>query len=339
MRRKRRRKRIWFWLSFWCLLLVVLAPSASIAFLGWQYLHPPKKPIAETPEVFHLDYQDVSFESQNESVTLKGWLVPAEEDTSRIVIFAHGYSENRSSANVALHMAKALHSRSIASLMFDFRGAGESDGTMTSLGYYEKQDLLGAIDYAKGLGYEQIGLVGFSMGASTALNVAPEVPEVQAVVADSAFTNLDQYLETNLANLHPLAEVEFMPKLAMWEASLLTGIEPETVQPILSIQNLRDRGIFLIHAEGDEIIPASESRELAEASASMNTVLWVSPAKNHVGTYSKETNEYLVRTTAFLSYYLEKGLHGTQTAAKMEPADVTSRATSSGSISREDAEL
>ncbi|TCP54472.1 serine aminopeptidase S33 family [Tumebacillus sp. BK434] len=337
--RRKRKNRIWLWLSFWCLLLVFLAPSVSIAYLGWQYLHPPKKPILETPGAFRLDYQDIAFPSEQENVTLKGWLVPAREATSRIVIFAHGYSENRASANVALHMAKALHNRNIASLLFDFRGAGESDGTMTSLGYYEKQDLLGAIDYAKGLGYHQIGLVGFSMGASTALNVAPEVPEVQAVIADSAFTNLSQYLETNLSNLHPLAEVEFMPKLALWEASVLTGIEPEAVQPILSIQNLRDRGVFLIHAAGDEIIPASESRKLAAASDSMNTVLWVSHANKHVGTYSKETSEYLVRTTAFLSYYLDKGQGGMQTAAKSVEDEVPTQATFTERIARTDKEL
>ncbi|WP_157729424.1 alpha/beta hydrolase [Tumebacillus algifaecis] len=322
--RRKRKKRVWFWLSFWS-LLAVLAPALSIAYVSWEYLHPPKKPLSVTPMAFHLDYQDVSFHSRGEDVTLKGWLVQSKEQSRRIVIFAHGYSENRASANVALHMAHVLHLRGIASLMFDFRGAGESDGKMTSLGYFERSDLLGAIDYAKSLGYRHIGLVGFSMGASTALNVAPDVPEVQAVIADSAFTNLSQYLEGNLPNLHPLAELEFMPKLAMWETSLLTGIEPETVQPIASIQKLRDRGVFLIHAAGDDIIPASESKQLYTASGSMNTLLWVSPAQKHVGTYRTATNEYLVRTSSFLAYHLNKELDDSQVVEHMMPNDVVTK--------------
>jgi alpha/beta superfamily hydrolase len=321
-----KRKRVIVWLTFFT-LLIVLVPSVGIGYLSWLYLHPPKKPLAATPKAFYLDYQDVTFKSHADGVNLKGWLIPSKEQNRQIVIFAHGYSENRASANIALHMANVLHQRGIASLMFDFRGAGESEGTMTSLGYFEQNDLLGAIDYVKRLGYERIGLVGFSMGAATALSVAPEVPEVQAVVADSAFTDLNHYLESNLPKLHPIADIGFLSKLAMRETSLLTGIRPDLVQPIATIQSLRDRGVFLIHAQGDEIIPASESRKLAEASASMNTILWISPANKHVGTYKKETDEYLVRTTAFLAYHLDKGMEK-QEAGTQESIEVVSRARS-----------
>ncbi|MFD2169303.1 alpha/beta hydrolase [Tumebacillus lipolyticus] len=323
----KRKRRVWIWLSFLMVMLFVLLPCASVGYIGWSYLHPEKKRVEGSPKAFYLDYQDVSFSSQEQDITLKGWLIPAAEQQERIVIFAHGYSENRASANVALHMANVLHRRDIASLMFDFRGAGESDGTMTSLGYYEKQDLIGAIEYVKSLGYQQIGLVGFSMGAATALDVAPEVPEVKAVIADSAFTDLSEYLAGNLPKLHPIADIGFMPQLALWETSLLTGIEPQTVQPIESIQNVRDRGVFLIHAAGDDIIPAEESRQLAEASGSRNTVLWISPAEQHVGTYLKETNEYLVRTTAFLSYYLGVDRADLQSAQEEQIDEVVTRAT------------
>jgi dipeptidyl aminopeptidase/acylaminoacyl peptidase len=287
-------------------LLLFFTPFVYFGWLGWAYTHPEKKPPEHTPQLFELPFENITFQSADDRVTLRGWLIPAEiPHEERVVIFAHGYKENRESAKVALYMAKTLQKEGIASILFDFRGCGESDGRISSLGYYEKNDLIGAIDFAKRLGYRKIGLVGFSMGAATALSVAPQFPEVRAVVADSPFTDLDQFLKEYLHKL-PL----FLPEFILWEIKLLTGIDPEQVQPIQAIGHLHSQAVFLIHAQGDEVIPASESRRLQEASSAANTLLWVSPAKRHVGTFKDDPNRYLKRTAVFLQYHLSKGEPG-----------------------------
>ena len=290
-------------------LLLTSIPAIAIGVLSFRYTHPPKMALQTTPDSFGLSYQDVSFPSvEDDHVTLRGWLIQAKNQQRRIAIFAHGYSENRESADVALYMARSLRDKGIASLLFDFRASGESDGQETSLGYHERKDLHGAIQYAKRLGYQQIGLVGFSMGASTALDLASEVPEVQAVVADSAFSNLENYLEKKLEH-HQLTDlVPFLPKLVLWEMQMLTGIEPEQVQPIAAMPELKGKGVFLIHAGGDSVIPAAESERLRDASASPNTMLWVSDSNGHVGTFNVAQQEYLKRTSAFLTYYLSKAV-------------------------------
>ena len=289
------------------LLLIASIPAAAIGILAHRYTHPPKMALDTTPGSFGLSYQDVAFPSRGEdAVILRGWLVQAKNQHRRIAIFAHGYTENRESADVALFMARALREKGIASLMFDFRGSGESDGEETTLGYWEKGDLLGAVDYVKKLGYDKIGLVGFSMGASTALGVAPEVPEVQAVVADSAFSNLGKFLERKMAH-HPLVEaVPFLPELVLWEVQMLTGIKANQVQPIAAMPELKGKGVFLIHALGDNVISAEESEQLSEACPSLNAMLWLSHSDNHVGTFGAMPKEYLKRTSAFLTYYLSR---------------------------------
>ena len=299
-----KRKRYWLLLSLPVLLLAAV-PAVYFGWLGWMYTHPEKKPLLHTPVYFELPYQDVSFPSTDEEITLRGWHIPADEQ-DRVVIFAHGYNENRESATVALYMADALYEEGISSILFDFRGSGESDDGTTSLGYYEKDDLLGAIEYAKELGYRRIGLVGFSMGASTALDVAPQVPEVRAVVADSPYTDLDTYLQEHLPNLHAMPDLFFLPKFILWEMKMLTGIDAEDVRPIQAISQMHSKAVFLIHAEGDEVIPASESRLLQHASNAPNTVLWVSPSRDHVGTFHADPNDYLKRTMVFLKYHLTK---------------------------------
>jgi uncharacterized protein len=299
----------WLIALFLFFLFIVSIPAVAIGVLAFRYTHPPKMALHTTPGSFGLPYRDVSFPSvEDDHVTLRGWLIQATNQQRRIAIFAHGYSENRESADVALYMARTLREKGIASLMFDFRASGESDGEETSLGYHEKKDLLGAIQYAKRLGYQQIGLVGFSMGASTALGLAPDVPEVQAVVADSAFSNLDKYLEKKLEHNQLTDVVPFLPKLVLWEMQMLTGIKPDQVQPIAAMPELKGKGVFLIHADGDNVIPATESRRLSEACPSPNALLWVSDSDGHVGTFYLAQEEYLKRTSAFLTYYLSKEL-------------------------------
>jgi len=349
------------WLGFGlvlCLLLIILTPGAYFGYLGWKYTHPDKKPLSETPEEYGLSYQDVIFPSRDEQVALRGWLIQAKKQERRIVIFAHGYQENRESANVALEMASALHTRDIASLLFDFRASGESGGEMTSFGYHEQQDLLGAIQYAKQQGYERIGLVGFSMGAATALQVAPEVPEVEAVIADSAYTDMESFFQGNLYQLHSeyglFQSEEFqamfadkpwyrhafafwqkhqetlepmmmalVPKLVQWEMALLTGIQPQQMQPIAAVSALKDQGVFLIHSQGDSVIPVTESEQLEQASTAEHTILWVSKSPDHVGTFDKHPGEYIRRTTEFLGYHLRSA--GTVSAeAELEDPEVVS---------------
>src|SRR3569833_1814051 len=141
-------------------LFIVSIPAVAIGVIAFRYTHPPKMALHTTPGSFGLSYQDVAIpSSEDDHVTLRGWLIQAKNQQRRITIFAHGYSENRESADVALYMAHSLREKGIASLMFDFRASGESDGKEATLGYLENKDLLGAIQYAKRLGYQQIGLV------------------------------------------------------------------------------------------------------------------------------------------------------------------------------------
>lgn len=298
--------------------LYYLAPSLVVGALADQYLQPERLPLKSNPESFGLAYQDVTFPSSDKEVTLSGWLVQAKEQHKRIVIFAHGYKENRESAMVAVHMARALNRQGIASLLFDFRGAGLSEGTQTTFGYYERNDLLGAIAYAKRLGYDKIGLVGFSMGAATALEVAPDIPEVKAIVADSSYARMDSYLQDHLSKASPSPYLKIRPEVVMWQARLMTGIDPEEMQPVKAIAELKRQAVLLIHAEDDPVIPVSESEKLKAASGAAETQLWISDTHQHVGVYNAGPQEYVRRTTEFLAARLPVDPHDKLVEMRLE---------------------
>lgn len=279
------------------LLMAALSVVGISGYVGWQLTHPKALKITVYPADYGLEKKDVQFQSALRHVLLKGWLIPAQ-DNKKIVIFAHGYGDNRSSVKPTLPLAKALHDQGIASLLFDFRNSGESDRDITSVGQFEKADLISAIDYAKSLGYEQIGLIGFSMGGATALIAAPEVKDLRFVVADSTFADLETYLRDHLSIWSGLPNFPFTP-LIMTEIPLVTGIDPKAVKPIKAIKKVPDLPILLVHAENDNKIPSRNSVMLKEASDSDKTELWITPSDKHVGSYAQNPEEYLKKVTDF----------------------------------------
>ncbi len=296
-------KRIWIAVTS-LLLLIVLGAMAVSAYVGWSLTHPEKRPISARPESLQLPYQDVEFTSRPDQIQLRGWLIPAEGDKKDgIVIFAHGYRNNRSEAKAALPTAQVLRDSGIASLLFDFRNSGESDGTATSVGQFEKSDLLSAIAYAKSLGYQKIGVVGYSMGAATSILAVSESKDVMAVVADSPFADLRTYLEENLPVWSKLPDFPFTP-LVMWEVPLLTGMDIDQVRPIESIKKLKDVPVLLIHTKDDNKIPASNSERLKREAGSDLTELWITPGSKHVGSYQEVPDEYLQRVSQFFQLHL-----------------------------------
>ncbi len=106
---------------------------------------------------------------------LKARRFPTPNTTHKWFITSHGYTGNRliwptqghPKGEPGLEFFKFLNNHNYNVLTFDYRNSGESGGHTTTVGFYQQQDLLGAIDTI--LGQEakaQIALIGSSQGAS-----------------------------------------------------------------------------------------------------------------------------------------------------------------------------
>lgn len=198
-----------------------------------------------------------------------------------------------------LPLARAFHERGYPSLLFDFRNSGESDASVTSVGHFEKYDMLAAADFVCDRGFEEIALVGFSMGAAASLTAALEIPQVRAVVADSSFADLKPYLKKNLSLWTGLPNFPFTP-LIMWEIPLLTGIRAEEVRPVEAVRRFQGRSLLLIHDEHDPGISSDDSRMLYQASQADKTDLWITPGDRHVGSFERDPELYLNKVVRFV---------------------------------------
>ncbi|MEN6461170.1 MAG: alpha/beta fold hydrolase [Syntrophomonas sp.] len=297
---KAKRKKVYIFLTILALITFSISGVFGVsAYVGWNLTHPVRQQINNTPLSQGLPYKNVVFTSRGDNLKLKGWLIPANGST-KTVIFAHGYRKNRLQNDVpSLPIAKALVSKGYNVLMFDFRNSGQSEGKLTSVGQYEVQDLLGAVDFIKSRPEinKQIVLFGFSMGASTAILAGAREPAVSAVIADSPFADLKTYLSKNLSVWTELPSVPFNQTFFMIVPAL-TGLKPETVSPVKEIHNLNSRPILLIHGEADEDIPI-ENSELLQRNYPQAKLLRV-PGAKHVKSFTTDQNRYLYTVSAFL---------------------------------------
>jgi len=104
-----------------------------------------------------------------------------------VVCHPHPHYGGSMNNNVVCAVSEALTQASLASLRFNFRGVGDSQGEFGH-GITEREDVKAAISYARTvteIDSERIGLAGYSAGAGFALPIASNDERIKAVAAIS----------------------------------------------------------------------------------------------------------------------------------------------------------
>lgn len=287
----------------------MLLVAVAVLYLGVSLLvadrisRPLRRPLHTTPAAYGLPYEDVAFASAVDNVPLGGWYIDTPGD--RTIMILHGAGSVRDNF-INMEVGRALAERGFDVFLFDFRGHGGSGGDRTSLGEWEKRDIAGALAYLRSRGIDRVGVLGYSMGASAALLAAPEQPEIEAIVADSAFSDLFSVVESERARMG--VPNLFNPGYVFASKSLF-GVDILENEPKRAIARLSDRPVLLIHGEEDALIPvdqAYELRDFARAAGNRQIELWVVPFANHVGAVGGSREEYVSRVAAFFEAHLGK---------------------------------
>ncbi|RST57890.1 alpha/beta fold hydrolase [Siminovitchia terrae] len=284
------------------IIIILLGFAACIGisvFVGTNLTKPVKKEIEVLPSDYEMAYKDIEFMSKDEETKLSGWVLEPSVPAKMNVIFAHGYKGNRYEENIPfLPLASNLLADGYRVIMFDFRYAGESEGEMTTVGVKEKLDLIGAIDWTTANYEEPVGLLGISMGASTSILAAADSEAVIAVVADSPFSDLHDYLKVNMPVWTDLPNFPFTP-LILTIIPMMADIDLEEASPISVLDKISPRPILFIHNKGDESIPYTESEMMVKKDPEHFT-LWLTEGKGHVKSFEQNSKEYVEEVKGFL---------------------------------------
>ena len=287
-------------------IIAIVVAAILVVYVGLsifgahEAMEIPRLPLDEnvSPASVGLAYEDVSFNSRDDAVVLRGWYLPADGDYAIIIV--HGGFQHRLDDNVdTLNLAHDLVAEGYNILLFDLRGRGESEGEGRSLSNIER-DVGGAFDYMMSEGYppERIYIIGFCSGAASACIFASQ-NDVGALVLDGCFADVYDMVANQAALMGiPQFLVDFFIPGVLLMSRIFYDFELVNAQDVVADV---DCPIFFIHEENDELISLEEMQLLFELSIHPANQFWEVPDAEHSESYKTHPEEYIERVDGFLS--------------------------------------
>ncbi len=245
-----------------------------------------------------IAFEDVTIPSFD-GTRLYGWWMSANRRGPTAVVL-HGVKKNRTDV---LRAALILRRGGFNVLVFDGRGHGNSEGRYVTYGFYERRDVESAIEWLvkqKKIDRGRIGLVGESMGAAIALQVAAHNPWVRAVWADSPFASLRRVTEEFVQRVTRLPGAVLNPLLwtTIQVANYRGKFDVRSVDPLALAARIKCP-VHLAHGTADQVIAIAHSKAIYEALGGEKEIWFVEGAR-HARSIRHARLEYSSRLTRFL---------------------------------------
>lgn len=264
--------------AFKLVVLALLIPIFVWAFASMEkrLIFYPERTIWTTPADRRLSYEDVFFQT-SDGVRLNGWFVPGNGKSATLLWF-HGNAGNIADRvdNIAL-----LHDRlGISIFIFDYRGYGRSEGSVSEEGTYrDAEAALAYLRSRKDVDPAKIVFFGRSLGAAVAVELAAKEP-CAGLILESPFTSVKEMADSAF----PLFPVGFFFKT---KYDALSKIKQVKV-PVL-----------ILHGDRDEIVPFSMGRRIFEA-ANEPKMFFTIQGAGHNDTYQMGGGRYLRALERFI---------------------------------------
>jgi uncharacterized protein len=272
MTRHLRRRIVIVSLSMLLLLVGMVAtqlPSIGAALI----LHPWRRPVvAPLPAL----YEKVTFNGGG--VNLQGWRSEADGGHRGTLIYLHGIADNRASGAGVI---ERFRKNGFDVVAYDSRAHGESDGEVCTYGYFEKQDLRSVLDTVRP---GPVVLIGSSLGAAVALQLAATDQRISAVVAAESFSDLRTVAIERAPFIFTSATIEQAFKLAEQKGRF----QIDSVSPVLAARTITVP-VLIVHGEADSATPPSHAQRLFEALAGRKQLILVPKAGHNESLHAAET--------------------------------------------------
>lgn len=146
-------------------------------------------------------YQSVKLQSNK---MIDCWYFKKKTDkpgTARpTIILCHGYGGEKSSL---LDKAAIFDSLGFDTFIFDFMGSGGSEGSTTTIGFKEAEQVKTSYDYLRNKGINQIYLFGTSMGAVAIMKAVKDFDlEPDGIIIECPFGTMYQTVAARFKNMN-----------------------------------------------------------------------------------------------------------------------------------------
>jgi len=170
-----------------------------------------------------------------------------------------------------------------ATLIFNFRGTGRSEGNLDILGW--SRDLQAALDYLcdlKEIDSNHLCLLGFSGGAAVSVYAAAHDPRVSLVVTCACpadFRSLFQREAPSdtiqrLRRIGLIRDTDFPSSIQEWQMGF------DTIAPVNWVDKISPRPVLLVHGDADELIPLEHAYKLYQKAKEPKELKIIAGAKH-----------------------------------------------------------
>jgi uncharacterized protein len=294
------------WLEDALLVIAALVTMGIVALLWFTWsvarglLRPVRKSSERTPTDLGLAMEDVRIAGPRGA--LAAWYLPARNGCTLICL--HGINDN---AGQWLDQIAELHARSgYGALTFDFAGHGRSDGNIVTYGAGEQLDVHAALAYLRSRGdvdMSRLGLLGYSLGAITAILYAARHPVFKAVMIESGFADIERDIEHLFTRYTGLPSFPFANLIIFW-MERISGYQLTHLRPMRVIGQISPGAVLIISDLEDTLAVEPFDGEHLYSGAGEPKALWQVPATDHVQAFKTNRAEWIERVGTFLDRYL-----------------------------------
>ncbi len=307
--RTARRSRRWL-IALSALALLLVAAWLAVGYVAADRLTWPDRRFEASnhPGLHGGAYQDVGLLAAD-GTELAAWHLPVPGSDAGVVL-VHGKDSSRSRefGGAFPELAAHLQANGYQVVMVDLRGHGASGDGRFSFGHFERQDVSAAVSYliAQGVPSGQVGVLGVSMGAASAVGAAADDPRVGALWADSGYAEILPIIRAEWPSTSGLP----MP---FWTAARLMfrlrfGFDVASSKPVQEIGRLGGMPVQLVHGTADELVPYDHAMALRAAAPGAD--LWTVPGVTHADVYEADPALYAQRVVEFFDAALRTQVAG-----------------------------
>lgn len=199
------------------------------------------------------------------------------QDQSRIILMLHGWArDNRSLMSYAVEFAQ-LGFRVIVP---DLRGHGKSSGEWLSFGVQESMDIS---EFADQLQLKRFDVLGFSLGAATALQMASRDKRVNRVIAVAPMHSIEETIPKFGLRSRPWIAylLEDNEQNIVSSATKLTGFDLTETSNTLVASSKITNPTLLVYGENDQMSDADLNRSIYESLIGDDNALRSMPDLRH----------------------------------------------------------
>lgn len=226
---------------------------------------------------------------------LSCWLIP-QQHAKGTVILLHGYGSDKSKL---LNEAEGFYKLGYQPFLLDFEGCGASEGSSTTIGYREAEDVRAAYDYCRKHDSNVI-LYGCSMGASAAIR-AMSVYYIHptAAILECPYGSM-LYATKNRFALMGMPSFPMAYLLVFW-GGLENGFWAYADDNVKYARNIHT-SVLLMRGHDDLYVSAEETASVFDALTGPK-VFHAFAHTGHESYYLKNGPEWLSQVDNFLQQY------------------------------------